>query len=640
MTGIDPLLPDDAANLVYLVGAGISCPAPVNIPTVLQFYDAVIDHCADGVEEVRRCQEMIRHRGKFPRFEVFVDSLHRLLDLQLEIAELYNVTGFNVIHDFLSKRAHEGAAIITTNFDSCIENAAASSLDCVSFDGTDLSTVNQPTSSVIVKVHGTARGGDNSRPLSITIRAIARSARGFRQVPNWRKYLLRLLEGRSLIVMGYSGSDDFDITPILHEASPKLIRWVQHSPSDITFRRVEGEVPKLVSLIAKRTPVESVVGDVAALLSRQKYKCRDGTRRDAITYYLRALASDKFRKTALLSLVFGEFGLHDEVLRLSKTINSPQHAVILGKSLLRLGRYQECYELSERWTEQEIPLTLRSDLYVFCSASAAYLGNSSGAAQFAEKALECATKAGDSYDRARILNHLAAVRFSASEYAEAGNLYRESLSEQRKAPNLEAEATAYWGLADVLAVKGQHDSAIGKYAQALELFEALSQEANIAWVCRNLAEEMIVSGMYLGAEQYLIRAVRVFRSNKVHYIGGLLYTYFSVVKLRIRSGNPNSAYRYLKKLIEFLSKNLDFPIAPKIVILAVLVEHVSGKTIGVEGIIPDGSGVDEVWRENEVAERDGEFGFARQCLVSLGCPNEILAKQAFEYFFEGGEYVA
>lgn len=116
-----------------------------------------------------------------------------------------------------------GAAVVTTNFDNCIERTIVEPYSRVVFRGVDL-TGEVPQTSVIVKPHG-SNPLDSSEEVSelvVSIRTLAPTAKGFARFPVWRAYLKSLMQGRTVIVVGYSGSDDFDITPVLLESSSVL----------------------------------------------------------------------------------------------------------------------------------------------------------------------------------------------------------------------------------------------------------------------------------------------------------------------------------------------------------------------------------------------------------------------------------
>ena len=147
----------------------------------------------------------------------------------------------------------KGASVITTNFDNCIENAAepaGSGYIRLAFTGKDLETFESKVG-VLAKVHGSNPLTSDEIPhLLITVHTLAQATGGFRRFPVWREFIRTLIEDRLLIVFGYSGSDDFDLTPQLLESQPSALLWFNYQAKVEATFVATGSLPARIKRFA------------------------------------------------------------------------------------------------------------------------------------------------------------------------------------------------------------------------------------------------------------------------------------------------------------------------------------------------------------------------------------------------------
>ncbi|TFG05817.1 MAG: hypothetical protein EU539_08930, partial [Promethearchaeota archaeon] len=244
----------------FLAGAGISMDAPTNMPSARDIVRDLLTYCAPP-EEVNN---LLGLDGL--RYELVVEKIQDIHDEDLKFMDYLEIVDLpNLIHFFLAHLIKMGHHVITTNFDYLIENALIDILpenlhfniypiitkeDFLSFQDPDilLNAGKYP----IFKIHGSKRnfitGQDTQDSLITTISALGREREEgttFAIEPYKKPAIYNLMKNRTLIVMGYSGSDDFDIGPMLKEL-PFLSRliWVEHTSSDqITIRKVKPKGP-------------------------------------------------------------------------------------------------------------------------------------------------------------------------------------------------------------------------------------------------------------------------------------------------------------------------------------------------------------------------------------------------------------
>ncbi|TFH30566.1 MAG: hypothetical protein E4G98_01805, partial [Promethearchaeota archaeon] len=232
-------------QFTFLVGAGISMNPPSCIPSAVQFVKTILDLCIPP-EEIEAIMKLphLRYELLIEKFKIYFDEKLHFLDY-LEL-----IKQPNLIHFFLASAMLYKNYVVTTNFDFLIEEALRKILLTTEeyqitpvitredFDR-DFSPYDAVSQDLypIYKIHGSKKniitGEDTTGSLVTTMGSLGKdrgigetfALEGFKQQPFYN-----LIKGRSLIVMGYSGSDDFDIAPIL-KALPRIeqLIWIEHS---------------------------------------------------------------------------------------------------------------------------------------------------------------------------------------------------------------------------------------------------------------------------------------------------------------------------------------------------------------------------------------------------------------------------
>ena len=218
-------------KLTFLVGAGCSVDRPSCLPDGHSMMKAIINYSCANLEKARIVELMTS--GKL-RFEQLVEVFRDRLDKDLKIINLYGESKHpNIQHFFLADMIKRGHFVMTTNFDFLIEYALLESN--VSKDEIipvitkeDFDEYNDPNKlfeqrkKAVYKVHGSLENlitqEDTRKSLVATIRAFGSNKAGISvfQVEPFKKDLFEnISKNRSLVTLGYSGSDDFDIVPTL-----------------------------------------------------------------------------------------------------------------------------------------------------------------------------------------------------------------------------------------------------------------------------------------------------------------------------------------------------------------------------------------------------------------------------------------
>ena len=348
MEVIDEILASPFGSVTILCGAGVSLPPPTALPTVARFLDELLTECRapKGVKEevLRRSREPLA-----PRFEALIEEIVKAGDRRFLVGRMFETSTFNEIHSAFAALLGAGASIITTNFDNAIEHAAASlPFRRLVFDGRDTpaALMSEP---ILCKVHGSLPANSSlpSSSLVLSVTALSLTNDGFRRTPNLRRQLRALIDGRTVIVLGYSGSDDFDVTPLLVASAPSRVFWFVYDPSIAEPREIPiAAAPPNVQLFGTlplRCYQGAIDGMLRALATAAGGVARAGkSAAPALTVadYVRATFDEPERRRELMNVVLLQYALYDLVLRSRATV-SQRVAVQRLKALYRLGRHAE-----------------------------------------------------------------------------------------------------------------------------------------------------------------------------------------------------------------------------------------------------------------------------------------------------------
>ena len=264
---------------VILVGAGASVAS--GIATGQMFNRSLLPRLIpDDLKSDERMRPLFepaasrrRPRKGSLRFEQLIEILRQSADPELLIMQyLESSWSPSTLHQWIARAIHQGAIVLTTNLDSLIEVAYRDLF------GEPLKQViekgehrqYQWGDPCLFKLHGTIRreaylqGISSGQPISpfeqlrrraldsfgVTLDAVGSlpsSASGVQSTFLLPDHVLdtlrKILPGRDLLVLGYSGSDDFDITPSFRLLDSLLTRviWVDHRTDALPHRRTLGK---------------------------------------------------------------------------------------------------------------------------------------------------------------------------------------------------------------------------------------------------------------------------------------------------------------------------------------------------------------------------------------------------------------
>ncbi len=230
-----------SSDITFLVGAGISHPS--GVPMACELMKIILEKFTikDCVTEILNIPSL--------RFEYLMQLVRRIVcedkdDFKKILKFFDKPIESTLIHKFLASMIRKKNIVATTNFDSLIERAIGikeSQLKIIINDE-DFKSNGDPLKNIkedilaVYKLHGSPTnhktGVDTFESIITTIDTLTKNQNIEQFSLNSSKsaFLNKAMQNRILIVMGYSGGDDFDIVPMLmRQKNLQKVLWISHS---------------------------------------------------------------------------------------------------------------------------------------------------------------------------------------------------------------------------------------------------------------------------------------------------------------------------------------------------------------------------------------------------------------------------
>ena len=478
---------NDPKKLSFFVGAGISIDSPANLLPASQFTQNLLDLCSIPEEKANLLSIDTL------RYEMIVEMIQKYIDYDLEFMDYFDYfTQPNFLHLFLAQSILHGSLVFTTNFDYLIEYALLTIVppedqetilpiittrEFKRYGGENLEKFsNRPR---LFKLHGAKHNIitniKTTESLMTTLSSFGKGANVLTLDPAKKATVENAVQENTLIIMGYSGSDDFDIAPMLRQLfNLKRLVWIEHKntgPTEI----VEFDSEKCFMIPEELTRSEQLLAQISSNTEAQVIMIKINTQ--------------KFIQENLWNKIFPE-GL------LTETKAYLQTAL---PSIIPLDEW-----LAQKFTR--IPIELKwkttADLYY-------ELGYHSDFLRTAQKGLEIAKEVNSQKLQSEFLNLLGIYQYSQKNYDLALQYYQKSLKM--------AENVGFGYL------KGSRLNNIGlvyyemqNYPQALKYFEdalqfGLQRGDNIGIAARlgNIGLIYLAQEEYEKAKEYFERAYKI-----------------------------------------------------------------------------------------------------------------------------------
>jgi tetratricopeptide (TPR) repeat protein len=543
-------------KLVLLAGAGISMDPPSSLPSARQMMGAILD-----VSVPPKVKDPILGISML-RYEFLIECFHNAFDPDFKIMDYFQLAKQpNTIHAYLADAGRKGNWLLTTNFDSLIERAFPCSepgFDVV-LTPKDFETHADPAAwfkkgtCLLYKLHGSTcnikTGEATKGTLVTTLSSLGKSKEGdVFSVESWKRPLFDCIgQDRTLVVMGYSGGDDFDIVPMLGRI-PGLQRliWISHDPG-------AGATPTVLAV--KPAQEFAQTNPRAALFT---------SRADEVVYTLRM----QTRVPEIFKVVVDTSKLIASLVRareskqdcVSSVVPPPtiwlkqqfppaplESREVFAAAIFQnycmwdeaLSHYVKAHLLyRERKDERNVACTMSQMGHIY-------------------RSLKQLDKAVESYDNAlRVLQKLGAYDDIAWVLANIGLVYRErghlekaleynerSLDSFRKARNQLGIANTALTVGFIMRDLGKLDEALARMREALPIYESLGDLTNLAWCHANMGVVLRTKGNVKQSVDSYMKALDIFK--KLGYVEGMASTAIAAGNLFKELGQEDNAIHFL-----------------------------------------------------------------------------------------------
>ena len=552
MSSYEDILEDTAQaikanDLAVFCGAGISIGS--GIPGVMTIVEYILQQLGMGEADRRLFVDPKKNILTDP-FEVFIE---RLLEAGNEdeeaifkLFEMFNSDHLrpNTYHWFLAALAKAGRVktIFTTNFDCLIEDALKDKGVAYEplYREEDFPSLTIPSDKVrVIKIHGSVH---DKKSMVSTIRRLSQEELRYRRNTAVED-CYSLGKHKQVMVLGYSCSDIFDITPQIEriEANFKKVIFIDHHDADpkveplpqkkeknpfrrfqnsqcvychtglfiqSLWRKVEEDIGEkyheewygknetrtsafACSTRENLSPLFYTVeaGADSKLVPQTNAKVLE-TWKQSVTEWIKGIFPDAVR-----GILFYEHGEYDKAIE----------------------AYQQALAICRKVLGEEHPETATS----YNNLGLVYYskGEYDLALEYCQKALAICRKAlGEEHpSTATSYNNLGAVYYSKSKYPKAIEYYEKALAIYRKVLGEEhpETATSYNSLGLVYHSKGEYDLALEYHQKALAIYrKALGEEhPSTAMSYNNLGQAYYSKGEYPQAIEYFQQALAIFRKN-------------------------------------------------------------------------------------------------------------------------------
>jgi len=537
--------------LTFLVGAGCSINSPSSLPAGRAMMDAIIEH----VSTKQDCKKLVNLSEL--RFESLVEIVRDNVDPTLKTIDYYaECDKPNLIHYFLAKMIEKGNFVMTTNFDLLIEhamiNSGIPSKDIrIAITREDFEILKNPKKlyeegqKTLYKIHGSTKNlltnESTKASLIATIQAFGSNKQGqnvFQVEPFKRELFDNISKGRTLIVIGYSGSDDFDVIPtlkVLHEL--KSVIWIDHITSDDSkIYEVEG------SGVGSRKKVDQILIDIKGKTNiPHVYKVEMNT-----SEFSKLVSSSGYSISNVNFNLTPQAWLKENVKVEDESIRFliPQqiyHDYNLYEDSLRCARQLLKFAKKTRNSTLEVRAMILEGKVLDSS------GKHTDAIKIFKNALSQAKSLGNEEWIAAALNNIAIVFNSQTSYSEALDYFKQALQLFESQGSLNEQGIVLRNIGSILKNLNQNSEALDYSLKALRISETLGKLSDKGDLLMIIGMIEVSMGKIEDAIKHFEESLMI--NDQLHDYDGKMGSLNVLGDLMMKLGDFNQASIYLQNAL-------------------------------------------------------------------------------------------
>jgi tetratricopeptide (TPR) repeat protein len=536
-----------ACRTVFFCGAGISRNS--GLPIVNQLVPYILNKLELPNDDIQLICDS--DNNLCIPFELFIERIQANCEPEL-IYDIYQLGEPNSNHIFLAKLIKKGylKTIVTMNFDKLIEKALAMDPNPLLegkdyhliYKEEDLKNINWDDDTIrIIKIHGSI---DDKYAMSITLKQVAQN-----KISEGRSNIISQIFANGthedVIILGYSSSDSFDISPQIESIyeNRKKVYYIQHSDDKIIesikllqnknpFKNFESGLRIHINTnILLKTIWENIfVGE-----RQSETKCTETKWKDYVDKWYLIQIKDKDVKYNIPAEIFERIGHLKKALfyyKQSLVVNRKEkniegEGVCLGNIGNIYGRLNEIYE-AEKYYKESFDIaknTNNKKEQVVCLNNLGTIeqvrGNTTNALKFYERALKGALHEQslgiiDSENAMKSIIHIGDVYTELGDVEKAIVSFKHALELSFNIGDKECEQVIYYKLGELFEKKSEYQEAIKNYEQSILIANDI-----------NDLERLISSLTSIGNVYYKIgeyqKAIEIYEENikKVNIIGDI-----------------------------------------------------------------------------------------------------------------------
>ena len=363
----------------------------------------------------------------------------------------------------------------------------------------------------LYKIHGSTKNivsEENTKDsLVTTIQALGSHKVGenvFQVEPFKRLLFENNSNGRYLVVMGYSGSDDFDIIPTLKVLKNlRNIIWINYSQNinmgrekiheidsntDRSLDKLDKNLRKITQIlleIRQENHADHVYRVDVNTTEMVKNLLKSKLELSSTNFFIESgdwlenniKVPDIMMKYYIPYRIYDDFGFYDDALRCSKKIlllakkskNEHWKASVLnnmgeiyraqGSYLKALKRFEEALKIAEQLGDLSYKATFLNNIGRIYYTQGSY----PEALKHFEEALQIAEELGDSIGKAIRLNNIGNIYHDQGNYPEAFKRYEEAMQTDEQLENLREKATCFNNIGAIYDAQGSSIKKLSRF---------------------------------------------------------------------------------------------------------------------------------------------------------------------------------
>ena len=546
----------------FLVGAGISMDTPSCVPSAYEFTQNLLKLVIPT--------EYLEKILAFPiRYELMIELWQKYFDHQISFLDyLEIITLPNLLHFFLAYVLLKEHYVITTNFDYLIERAIINLnllkdiknqfVPIITRDDfsnfIDQKLYQEKEKLFLFKIHGCKRnfitGEDTTDSLITTMKSLGKNRKSgetFGVEPFKIPVLNQIFNNRTLIFMGYSGQDAFDLVPFLKNyPTLKRLIWIVHKQADI----------KIIHIQATETPNNSsIINFLETLAKKGNYEIIliIGETKEIVNQILSPLIlghqanknNIQIEKTPLFpewiktnsKIIQDIQSQYLFMYDIAQLMNNGDFAIEIATKGLKLAQSSKHFRLQSIWLNNLgwIYYAQKGDLDI--------------ALNYYKKSIQISEENNLISDNA-VYSNISQIYINRGEWDRAIQMLKKLISLSESSNDNEAICTALISLGAVYDDKGEWDQSIKCYTQAIEIIEKMGDLKRKGIAFSNLGRIYEQKGELEIAFKYLQDALAI--ANEFNDIKEKALALNHLGLLSLKQENPSQAKKYFNDSKDYL----------------------------------------------------------------------------------------